>query len=426
MSVKLLAVGDLHIGRLPSRLPEAISGRAIDYSPAAAWEQVVDKACDEGVDAVLLGGDVVESTHDFFEALPRLQSGITRLAAAGIRVLAVSGNHDVEVLPRLAARIPECELLGVDGQWQRAEITGSDGQTVSVWGWSFPALEVTQRPLAHFPGRAASHPSIGLLHCDRDQTDSRYAPVSSRELANAGLDAWLLAHIHRPDALSPDRPHGYLGSVVGLDAGEPGPRGPWLLQWEAGRLTRFEQRPVGKLRWERMALDVTGLADSSAVEGALADALQALGRQLDANVDPAEVIAVRLSITGETHLTNDQITALLPDSSQLQALAGQSQRQWFIERCQIDAKPFTPLEVIARRNDQPGLLAQRLLMLQSPAGDPERETLIDTAMPVAERAINESRWRDLPGEAPDREQVAEWLRERGYDALRAMLAGEAE
>lgn len=426
MSLKLLAIGDLHIGRLPSRLPEAIAKRSVDYSPAAAWEQVVDKACDEGVDAVLLGGDVVESTHDFFEALPKLQSGIARLAAAGIRILAVSGNHDVEVLPRLAARIPECELLGADGQWQCAQITSSDGQIVSVWGWSLPALEVTQSPLANFPGRAASHPSIGLLHCDRDQTESRYAPVSGRELANAGLDVWLLAHIHRPDALSPDSPHGYLGSVVGLDAGEPGPRGPWLLEWDGGTLTRFEQRPVGKLRWERLNLDITGLADSPAIEGALADALQTLSSQLDENADPAELIAVRLSITGETPLSNDQITALLPNLSQLQALSGRSRRQWFIERCRIDAKPFTPLEVIARRNDQPGLLAHRLLVLQSPTGEPEREALLDAAMPVAERAINESRWRDLPGRQPDREQVAEWLRERGYDALRAMLAGETD
>ena len=35
---------------------------------------------------------------------------------AGIAVIAVSGNHDTEVLPRLAREIPELRLLGAGAQ----------------------------------------------------------------------------------------------------------------------------------------------------------------------------------------------------------------------------------------------------------------------------------------------------------------------
>ena len=48
----------------------------------------------------LLAGDVVEQEDDFYEAYGDLRRGVDRLAAAGIPVLAVSGNHDVQVLPR--------------------------------------------------------------------------------------------------------------------------------------------------------------------------------------------------------------------------------------------------------------------------------------------------------------------------------------
>ncbi len=424
MSVKLLAVGDLHIGRLPTRLPESFAHRAGDFSPAAAWDQVVRYACEAQVEAVLLAGDVVESTHDFFEALPRLQNGIATLAATGIRTLAVSGNHDVEVLPQLAERIPECELLGADGRWECASVTAANGETVDVWGWSFPALEVRHSPLTDFPGRQSSHPSIGLLHCDRDQSASVYAPVTSQALSASGLDAWLLAHIHQPDALSLENPIGYLGSVVGLDAGEPGARGPWLLEWQNNQLQRFEQCPLGPIRWERISLDISGAESVAEVEQRLSDSLEQLAAELAAEKDPSELIAIRLLLVGETNLDEGSIRARLPAPDQAQGLPGSRQRQWFLERCDSRLLPYTPLRDIAKRADQPGLLARQLIILNTTSGSTEREELIDQATPVAEQALRQGRWRDLPQPTLSREQVAEWLQQRGRAALRAMLAEE--
>ena len=116
------------------------------------------------------------------------------------------------------------ELLGKGGTWEAATLEG-DGEKVTLWGWSFPAQQGTRSPLSDAGFPRGPGPNLGLLHCDRDQAGSPYAPVMSRELEAAGLDGWLLGHIHVPDALTAPSPSGYLGSVTGANPGEAGAHG---------------------------------------------------------------------------------------------------------------------------------------------------------------------------------------------------------
>ena len=108
--MKILAVGDMHLGRTPSRLPPQL--HAPDLGPAEAWRRTVAAALNHDVKAVLLAGDVVDRDDDFFEAYRALESGVKTLADAGIAVVGVAGNHDVKVLPRLVRHIPKFRLLG--------------------------------------------------------------------------------------------------------------------------------------------------------------------------------------------------------------------------------------------------------------------------------------------------------------------------
>ena len=71
---------------------------------------------------MLLAGDVVEQEDDFYEAYGDLRRGVDRLAAAGVPVLGVSGNHDVQVLPRLADAVPGFRLLGRGGAWEARDV----------------------------------------------------------------------------------------------------------------------------------------------------------------------------------------------------------------------------------------------------------------------------------------------------------------
>ena len=154
----------------------------------------MDLAIKEQVSAVLFAGDVVESTNARFEALPPLERCIGRLLDAGIEVIAVAGNHDVEALPRLASMLEGIVLLGAGGKRESRTIEKDGKPVAEVIGWSFGERHVRQSPVESLLAEplapsAGSIPRIGLLHADLDASGGTYAPVRQAELDNCGFDA---------------------------------------------------------------------------------------------------------------------------------------------------------------------------------------------------------------------------------------------
>ena len=250
---RILAIGDVHLGTACSGVPDDVWALGIEpdeISPAAALESAVTYAIEQEVVAVLFAGDVVESTNARYEAMVPLENGVRRLDDAGIQILAVAGNHDVEALPRLASLIDGFTLLGEGGTWESRMIVRDGTPVAEVIGWSFGERQVRLSPVAQLlrePLERASTaiPRIGLLHADLDASGGSYAPVRQSELDDAGCDAWLLGHIHKPsiEGLSGAErpPSGYLGSLVGLDPSESGPHGPWLVRLQDGGRPVVEQ-----------------------------------------------------------------------------------------------------------------------------------------------------------------------------------------
>ena len=235
----ILAIGDVHLGTRCSGIPDAVSSWGIqpaDLTPAAALKLCTEFAIKKDMDAVLFAGDIVESTNARFEAMPHLEACVRQLLNAGIEVVAVAGNHDVEALPRLTTLLDGFRLLGAGGKWESWTLTKYQKPVAEIVGWSFGERIVRQSPVAQLLSEPLDRPQtpiprIGLLHADLDASGGNYAPIRQAELDRTGYDAWLLGHIHKPsyDGLSAregTRPSGYLGSLIGLDRSETGPRGP--------------------------------------------------------------------------------------------------------------------------------------------------------------------------------------------------------
>ena len=380
--MKLLCVGDIHLGRQPSRLPEGVLDelRATELGPAAAWSTTVEFALGAEADAVLLAGDVVEQEDDFFEAYGDLRRGVDRLAEAGVPVLAVSGNHDVQVLPRLADAVPGFRLLGRDGKWEVEDVAGRDGRSLHVLGWSFPERRVSTSPLAarDLPRLdSRSGPVIGLLHCDRDAAGSPYAPVRSSELDSAPVDAWLLGHVHKPDVLAPPRPIGYLGSLTGLDPGEAGPRGPWLLESDGSGL-EIEHVPLAPLRWEEVEVSLDGLEAPDEAHGRAVSALDALHARISGGRHRPRAVGCRLRFTGRTATRND-VERSLAAGDPLRVIHPREDILYFVHDWRMAVQPPYDLDELARGADPPALIARKILLLRAPAGEAERQALIDGA-----------------------------------------------
>ena len=368
-----------------------------------------------------MAGDVVEKEDDFFEAYRELAAGVQTLTQAGIDVVGVAGNHDVKVLPRLAGEIPEFKVLGKGGQWEPWAL--QDGaESLTLWGWSFPQAKVQQSPLPNAAFDRQPGLNLGLLHCDRDAGPSPYAPVTSAELERAGLDGWLLGHIHKPDELSAPTPNGYLGSLTGLSRRESGVRGPWLITVERGTIGEVTQLPLAPLRWERREVDIECIAEPADAKSQLIASLRKFDEGLtDANHTP-EAVALDLHFTGRSRFGDAALEEFSPEDREA-IYTGTGNRHYFIEALSAHTRPEIELEQLAEREDPLGLLAQRLLWLQQPEGHPHRDRLVALAKAQFTKEAGKPVWSALDPIDPD---PAEWLTEAGYRALDQLLAQSSE
>lgn len=380
MQARLLFVGDIHLGRGPSRLSDellshfGLERRAL--GPAEALRRSVERAIAERVDAVLFAGDLVEDESDFYEAYPRLREAVERLVEAGITPIAVAGNHDVEVLPRLAREIRELALLGAGGRWE-ARLVRREGRPIArVVGWSFPERVVRTSPLESFPaawsaGRyddeaPSTLPTIGLLHADLDSGDRRYAPVRRAELEARPLAAWILGHVHAPShaGLAAARPIGYLGSLCGLAPDEPGPHGPWLGTLDAEGL-RLELLPLAPMRWEELRLTLDGVESLDQLDSALLAALEARHAELEPQLGGAALIGLRLVLEGERAIGARELERHLADpKGPLSLRQALDSRRYFLEAAQDRSRPRLALAELVRGSDPAALFARRLATLE--------------------------------------------------------------
>ena len=101
--MRFLHTADWHVGR-------TIRGRPRFDEFADALDAVVDVAVSEGVDAVLLAGDIHDQRAVSPEADRLIFDALIRLSERGVPVVAVPGNHDSAL--RLEAFAPLLERIG--------------------------------------------------------------------------------------------------------------------------------------------------------------------------------------------------------------------------------------------------------------------------------------------------------------------------
>lgn len=360
--VRLLCTGDLHIGRFPSHVP--VQNRAL--SVESAWGQAVTLAIDERVDAVVLTGDVADQDNKLFEALGPLRTGVARLWEAGIRTVAVAGNHDYDVLRRLAGLVDEAfTLLGPEGTWSETVLERDGRPVLRLVGWSFPARHVRTSPLASFPTFDADLPAIGVVHGDLDQEQSDYAPLRRADLAAAPVDAWLLGHVHKP--MRADEGGTlllYPGSLQPLDPGEKGAHGPWIVTLEPDGSVSATHRPAATVRYEQVGVDLSGVDTKEGAEAALTQAVDARLAALCAEQPGLVQAVVDVHLTGRTALFSD-----LPTLAS--AVTGQSfpspSAVAVVRRVSVDARPAYDLDLLADQKDPAGAAARLILNLEADA-----------------------------------------------------------
>lgn len=412
---RFIAAADLHLGRPIASLPEALRQDARTLGPFGALERLVRRARSEAVDAVLLAGDVVDDDGAYFEVFSALQQAVRSLE--GIPVLAIAGNHDAQVLPRLVEAIDGIHLLGSGGAWSSRVIPTAEGD-VEILGWSFPDKHCAVSPFAT-PPPPRSVRRIGILHGDLDATASVYAPVTRGQLRTHAADAWLLGHVHTPSMhdLASEARFGYLGSACGLDPSEDGPRGAWMIRCDAQGV-RTEHVPLAPLVWVRHSVDV-GSIDADRLDAAVQRECDALADRCDG----AEAVGVRLVLTG-THPNWARINKSIAEIDLGQPWEHRGRRV-FLDKFEGRVLAPLPLDRLAQERSAAGRIAGLILELQSGgASDLVRQASEEFSSVGAERNLRAPTIGERQFEMPDARATLMREAQTMLSALLAQSEGE--
>lgn len=85
--MKLIHTGDLHIGI-------TVNGYNMTADQSYILDRIINIAKEEQADAVILAGDLYDRSVPSAEAVKLLDFFVSKIIKAGIKVIAVSGNHD--------------------------------------------------------------------------------------------------------------------------------------------------------------------------------------------------------------------------------------------------------------------------------------------------------------------------------------------
>ncbi|MDQ3547663.1 MAG: DNA repair exonuclease [Chloroflexota bacterium] len=426
--MRILCTGDIHIGRRASRLPDPLPGHldAEQFSCAAAWGAVVDTALREQVDIVAISGDVVDRQNRYFEAVGPFERGLRHLADAGIEVVAVTGNHDFDVLPLLARGVasPHIRLLGTIGRWERYTVERSGAAVLHIDGWSFPSMQVLTNPLISYPAPPDDGvPVLGLLHADLDQSTSQYAPVALSDLRQGRVAAWLLGHVHHPRAITgPGRPLVlYPGSPMAMDPGETGAHGPWLLELAPGQPFSYRQIPTSCIRYETLSIVLDGIDEPGDLRDHISGSIQQRLGEIARDGGELACVSFRVTLTGRTPLHRElpnHLKEVVADfQPQTRSVTG------FVDRVFYETRPAFDIDDLVKRNDPPGELARVLAALEAGAVSADCRGLLDDTM----ARLNEVRRHRTYGaiaddERPDHETARRHLLREGYRLLDTLVA----
>lgn len=351
--MKLLLTGDLHLGRTSTRLPSSQRERA---RTVAGWKRIVDAALEEQVTAVILSGDVLDEANRYWESLTPFSEGIARLAAQGIRTIAVSGNHDADVLPSLTAGFPDKEvlLLGTQG-WERVTLKDNGSPVVHIDGWSFPTKTVRTDPTRDYTAPASDGiPVLGVVHGDLGATDSTYAPLSLSQLQSLPVDGWLLGHLHT-HSFTPGSPWVLMpGSPHPLDPGEPEIHHAWIVTVDGGHLSSPEPVCPADLIYQTVDIELTAEAPVNP------DALQ---KRILTSLAPTDAFQIlRIRFTGQTDDPEElaEVTASLTDWED---------SRFCIEKVLLDLESSLHLDTLEEAGPVPSRIVQALKTLPPELAD---------------------------------------------------------
>jgi DNA repair protein SbcD/Mre11 len=379
--MRFIHAADLHLDTAFVARSEAVRKRLREAS-RDALRRLVDLALREGVDAVVLAGDLFDGSRLSFQTERLLVAELGRLAEAGVTVVYATGNHDPgQTASRASAlRWPSNVHVARGPDPVRVEILRKDGGSVgsiTAIGHSHAEVEDDLVPLYPKPQGTGAH--VAVLHATvlgspQAATHARYAPTDLGSLKANDYHYWALGHIHLREALSASPGVHYPGNTQGRSIRECGPKGCLLVDLGEPHAPRVTFHRLGTIQWEHLKLDKLEACHS--VDGLIHAAREAWDPVVAGNAeDPPSEWVVRVTLSGPSPLYRD-----LADHDATDALARELRDALGVMEVEVSAKRVFPPVRIEDHLDRKDVLGEALRLVGSTrAGGwavPEGEVLL--------------------------------------------------
>ena len=281
-TLKILHTADLHLDSPFEGLPagKAAMRRGEQRELLRRLASLVQR---EGVQLVLLAGDLLDSDKPYFETGEELA---LCLGGMGVPVFIAPGNHDFYSPKSPWARLKLPENVHV---FSESAITGVtlEGLGAVVYGAAFTSRRSGPLLRGFHAERREGFWNLICLHGEVGARDSVYDPIGEDELAASGADYVALGHIHTASGLlrAGDTHYSWPGCPEGRGFDETGEKTVSIVELSSTECT-LRTRVISTHRYEIMKVDVTG-----------ADPLLAIHTQLP---DDTVRDVYRIFLTGET------------------------------------------------------------------------------------------------------------------------------
>jgi len=382
--MKILHFADLHLGvESYGRLDPAtgLSSRLGDF--LSALDQLVDYALENGVDLVLFCGDAYRSREPTQTQQREFAKRINRLAANGIPVFLLIGNHDLpnavgratatEIFDTLAvknvyvANRPDIYKIPTAGgviqvaaiPWLRrsALLSREDTKNLNIEQVNLRMQEALTQVIANkaaaldpsLPAILAAHVLVGDARVGRGSESlmaiGQEPAVLLSNIASPAYDYIALGHIHKHQVLSENPPVVYAGSLERVDFGEENDeKGIYVVDIRSGeggkREVSYEVHSVSarRLLTIEVALEENEPDPTSAVLAAVAERREKIA---------GTVVRLNVSLPAalEGRLNYNEIREALKDAH-YGAITRDIQRDTRLRLGERTAEGLTPLDAL--------------------------------------------------------------------------------
>jgi len=343
---RLVAVGDAHLGRTHLAHLRDDEGRNVrEEDFLASFDWAVERTVELEPDGFLWLGDIFDHARPSYRVFTRVAIGLKHLQDAGLRGVAISGNHDTPRLRGTGSPYAALEefFANVTFAWAMEAVTTElAGVRVHAVPQTLSEREFREELERTAADLHADSTSVLLAHVALTSLPARqYRDINELEVEEGAFDRRfdhvMLGHYHVHQKVS--KRTWYAGSTDSFwFADRPkgaGPKGLVVLDTEAGTL---EHHPnPGERPLETFGVDASGMGPSELVDGlgrAAAGCPQgAIARVFLAEVDPAAFRQVpaeewREAVPAALHVQVEPDYALGALPVQADATIGRLEAEW--------------------------------------------------------------------------------------------------